>query len=221
MTVKEIITLAKQQIGVKESPPDSNNVKYNTAYYGRVVSGSKYPWCCVFIWWLFKECGASELFYGGDKTASCTTLMNYYKKCGREVKEYRAGDLVFYDWGKKDGYAYHIGIITEVLADGRIKAIEGNTSKTGSQDNGGAVLEQTRKKSQIVCVIRPKYGEAEENENEEMRYKTIDEVPSWGKATVQKLLDRELLYGGDSGLGLTEDMLRLLVINDRAGVYDK
>lgn len=217
MTAEEILNLAKSQIGIKENPTDSNNVKYNTAYYGREVNGKQYAWCCVFIWWLFKERGASELFYGGDKTASCTTLMNYYKKCGQEVKEYREGDLVFYDWGKKDGYAYHIGIITETLPDGKIKAIEGNTSRSGSQDNGGAVLEQVRGKSQIVCVIRPQY-ESEENE---MRYNTLEEVPDWGKATIQKLLDKDFLYGGDTGLGLTEDMLRLLVINDRAGVYDK
>lgn len=215
MTAKEILNLARKQIGVKENPPDSNNVKYNTAYYGREVSGKQYAWCCVFIWWLFKEMGASELFYGGEKTASCTTLMNYYKKNDQEVKEYKPGDLVFYDWGKKDGYAYHIGIITQVLSDGRIKAIEGNTSRSGSQDNGGMVLEQVRKKSQIVCVVRPKY----EEEEREMRYNKVEDIPEWGKATVEKLIRKGYLHGGDTGLGLTEDMLRLLVINDRAGVY--
>ena len=217
MTASRIIDLAKKQIGVTEYPPDSNNVKYNTAYYGREVSGSKYAWCCTFIWWLFKKLGASELFYGGDKTASCTTLMSYYKKCGQEVKQYLPGDIVFYDWGKKDGYAYHVGIITDVLPDGRIKAVEGNTSKNGSQDNGGAVLEQTRSKSQIVCVVRPKYNV--EEEHCEMRYKTLDDVPTWGKATVQKLLNKDLLLGGDNGLDISEDMLRIFVINDRAGLY--
>lgn len=215
MTAKEILKLAKEQIGVKEYPANSNDVKYNTAYYGREVSGKQYAWCCVFIWWLFKEMGASELFYGGEKTASCTTLMNYYKKNGQEVKEYKPGDLVFYDWGKKDGYAYHIGIITEILPDGKIKAIEGNTSRSGSQDNGGAVLEQVRKKPQIVCVVRPKY----EEEETKVRYNKVEEVPEWGKATVEKLIRKGYLHGGDTGLGLTEDMLRLLVINDRAGVY--
>ena len=60
-----------------------------------------------------------------------------------------------------------------------------------------------------------KTGESEDVE----RYNIIDEVPVWGKATVQKLMDKGYLLGGDAGLGLTEDMLRLLVINDRAGVY--
>ena len=52
-----------------------------------------------------------------------------------------------------------------------------------------------------------------------MRYNKVEEVPEWGKATVEKLIRKGYLHGGDTGLGLTEDMLRLLVINDRAGVY--
>ncbi len=45
-------------------------MKYNTAYYGREVSG-KYPWCAVFVWWVFREAGAPELYYGGGETAYC------------------------------------------------------------------------------------------------------------------------------------------------------
>ena len=52
-----------------------------------------------------------------------------------------------------------------------------------------------------------------------MRYNTMDEVPSWAKATVQKMLDKDLLKGDGEGLGLTNDMLRTFVILDRAGVF--
>lgn len=51
-------------------------------------------------------------------------------------------------------------------------------------------------------------------------YNTIDEVPEWGKATIQKLINNDILQGTDTGLKLSEDMLRILVINDRAGLYD-
>lgn len=51
-------------------------------------------------------------------------------------------------------------------------------------------------------------------------YDTIEEVPDWGKATVRKLMDKKLLEGEGDGLGLTYDLLRVLVINDRAGLYD-
>ena len=43
MTAERIISAARAEIGVKESPANSNRVKYNTAYYGREVSGSTIP----------------------------------------------------------------------------------------------------------------------------------------------------------------------------------
>lgn len=58
-----------------------------------------------------------------------------------------------------------------------------------------------------------------EDMDKEVRYKTLDDVPAWGKATVEKLLDKDLLLGGDNGLDISEDMLRIFVINDRAGLY--
>ncbi len=59
-----------------------------------------------------------------------------------------------------------------------------------------------------------------ESEDEEVtRYNTIDEVPDYGKATVQKLIDRGALNGTDTGLNLSDDMLRVLVVNDRMGLY--
>ena len=57
-------------------------------------------------------------------------------------------------------------------------------------------------------------------QNEPAKYDTIQEVPEWGKPTVQKLMDKNLLQGEGDGLGLTYDLLRVLVINDRAGLYD-
>lgn len=51
-------------------------------------------------------------------------------------------------------------------------------------------------------------------------YDTVDAVPAWGKATVQKLVNNGFLQGDDQGkLALTTDLLRLLVINDRAHLY--
>ena len=55
---------------------------------------------------------------------------------------------------------------------------------------------------------------------EPTKYDTIQEVPEWGRPTVQKLMDKNLLQGEGDGLGLTYDLLRVLVINDRAGLYD-
>ena len=82
MTAETILALARKELGTAESPAGSNHVKYNTAYYGREVSGGAYPWCCVFLWWLFQTAGAPELFYGGGRTASCSALMTYAKSHG-------------------------------------------------------------------------------------------------------------------------------------------
>ena len=51
------------------------------------------------------------------------------------------------------------------------------------------------------------------------RYNTLDECPDWSRATVQKLLRHSSIKGTSSGLQLSEDMLRLLVILDREGLF--
>lgn len=52
------------------------------------------------------------------------------------------------------------------------------------------------------------------------RYDSIDSVP-YGKDTIQKLVNKGLLKGGNDGkLNLSEDMLRVFIVNDRAGLYD-
>lgn len=57
----------------------------------------------------------------------------------------------------------------------------------------------------------------------EKRYNTMEEVCKempWAAKTVAKLVARGFLQGKENGhLDLSEDMIRLLVINDRAGLY--
>ena len=146
MTVREkLLELARGELGTKEAPAGSNRVKYNTAYYGREVSGPAYPWCCVFQWWLFRQAGAGELFYAGGKTASCTELYRYYKRRGRTVDaaELQSGDLVFFVFdGGTSGCMNHVGIC-ESVKNGFVTTIDGNTG-TDSEANGGAVLRRRR-----------------------------------------------------------------------------
>lgn len=56
-TAAKLLSIAKAEVGVKESPANSNNVKYNTWYYGREVYdglwGTSFPWCAAFVCWLF------------------------------------------------------------------------------------------------------------------------------------------------------------------------
>ena len=51
-------------------------------------------------------------------------------------------------------------------------------------------------------------------------YNSVSAVPAWAKPTVEKLTRKGWLLGDEHGkLDLTEELLRTLVINDRAGIY--
>lgn len=53
----------------------------------------------------------------------------------------------------------------------------------------------------------------------EKQYQKLTDLPPWGLPTVQKLLKKGYLQGSDGSLNLSYDLLRTLVINDRAGLY--
>lgn len=156
ITAKNILEYAISQIGVKENPSGSNKVKYNTWYYGKEVSGSAYPWCAAFVNYVFYKCNASNLFCGGNKTAYCPSIENYYKSIGAYYSKSNGiqGDLCIMDFGK--GRASHIGIVEKKNNDGTYTIIEGNTS-TSSNDNGGCVMRRTRGTGVIRGFCRPKY----------------------------------------------------------------
>ena len=119
-SAKEVIEFAKTQVGTKESPKNSNNVKYNTEYYGKAVNGSAYPWCVVFLWWLFKHSGAGVLLYDGKKIAYSPTLATWFQQKKQWYTSPKAGDIVFYKFPGSNRIN-HVGIVIEVLKDGRIK----------------------------------------------------------------------------------------------------
>lgn len=154
----QIVAKAQEYLGVMENPANSNNVIFNTHYYGHEVSGSWYPWCMAFVWDIFRMAGASDLFYDGGKCAGCTTFMNWAKKKGQFVtSNYKPGDVMLYNFDNIDD-ADHTGICIGTYSGG-VVAIEGNTSAStyGSQDNGGIVAEKRRSNGLILGAYRPKY----------------------------------------------------------------
>ena len=77
-----------------------------------------------------------------------------------------------------------------------------------------------------TTMLKNLYGTPEEfkktwsDEEVEKIYNWTEEVPDWARPTVQKLLDKGYLKGNDKGeLELTYSMLKMIVINDRAGLY--
>ena len=155
-TASQIVEKASQYIGVKESPKGSNKVKFNTDYYGRAVSGSAYPWCVTFVWDIFRLCKASNLFYGGKKTASCTVVWNWAKKSKLDRKTGQKGDIVIFSFSHNNK-PEHMGIVVKKNSNGTYTTIEGNTS-TGDQSNGGEVMRRTRNERDIIGFVRPKYS---------------------------------------------------------------
>lgn len=56
-------------------------------------------------------------------------------------------------------------------------------------------------------------------EDEEVkRYNTIDEIPEWGKATIQLMINKGA-FADVKNLSLSEDMIRMFVFNNRMGMY--
>ena len=66
-----------------------------------------------------------------------------------------------------------------------------------------------------------KYADVKEEDEHMMTYKTLNDVPAWGKPTIEKLINKNALRGDENGnLNITNDLLRTLVIHDRLGLYD-
>jgi LysM repeat protein len=142
----EITALFRAQIGVRETPV--NNVIYNTDYYGGPVNGADYPWCCAFIWDVFRMAGHSDLFCGGEKTAYCPYVMWWAKAHNRWVtKGYLPGDLLLFDWDH-DGNPDHIGFVVDWFGTSG-HTIEGNA------DDAVALMQ--RFDQQVIGAYRPLY----------------------------------------------------------------
>ncbi|MBQ3950967.1 MAG: CHAP domain-containing protein, partial [Oscillospiraceae bacterium] len=138
-----VLAAARREIGTVERPKNSNNVKYNTWYYKQEVydgkNGGKYPWCMAFVQWVFCEAGFPLPY----KTASCSALLNWYKKNAPELvhTEPAPGDIVIYKG--------HTGIFEKYGPDPKyMYVIEGNTA-VGNDDNGGCVMRRYRKISLV------------------------------------------------------------------------
>lgn len=152
-TKAALLQIVEWQLGVLESPAGSNHVKYNTAYYGKEVAGAAYPWCMAFVWWCFREAGFSLY-----KTASCTDFVNQYKRVSLTQivkKDFKPGDIVFFDFSGKRAKTEHVGIVVSV-GSGYVYTIEGNTG-AGNDANGGAVQKRKRSLDLITVGVRPNY----------------------------------------------------------------
>lgn len=134
---EQIIALAQSQLGVNESPPNSNRTPY-TAWYGMVG-----PWCAMFVSWVLYHAGFPLPITTALGFAYCPYGVAWFKNNGawasKNTKPER-GWIVFFDF---IGRPSHVGIVEGITPDGRIITLEGNTNGAGSR-TGGAVMRHYR-----------------------------------------------------------------------------
>ena len=152
MNYKKILKILEAEVGYVEGKNNDNK-------YGKDYGWNNVPYCVIFMWWAFKEAGASEYFCGGTKQASCTKVKEWAQAHNCWVtKDYKPGDLLLFNFNGKNT-PKHIGFLVEVK-NGVYYTIEGNTSpsNSGSQENGDGVWNKQRKLSSIVGAYRPNYA---------------------------------------------------------------
>ena len=90
---------------------------------------------------------------------------------------------------------------------------------SNAQDRNKLLIQPEDFAAAIAGAVQDWSG-LEGGEDDVTRYKYTADIPDWGRATVQKLMDKGYLTGkAPDDLDLSEDMIRLLVVNDRAGLY--
>lgn len=90
-TAAKLIAIAEAEVGTRESPANSNNVKYNTWFYGGAVSGDWAAWCLVFVCWCFavlaEELDTGKDYDTEDKTVTVTAKLLKNGSTGSAVKK--------------------------------------------------------------------------------------------------------------------------------------
>lgn len=145
-TASDLVSLAKTQVGVKESPANSNKVKYWDYYKEHAgVDYNGQPWCAAFVAWCMCQVGAWTMTSDEGRFRYCPSLVNWAKNQGSwKGRSYtpNPGDIVIFSNTEE---ACHVGIIESVTGSTILtyNTIEGNTS-VSSNDNGGAVMQRNR-----------------------------------------------------------------------------
>lgn len=164
----------------------------------------------------------------------------------RNVKAIRKGAVSYVGCDKK-GFGNYVVILQEdgykalychlksysvkkddVIEEGQIIGIEGTSGNSTGVHLHLEVRKDPYKRDDHINVaeylgIENKKGKVKflEKEVDNMRYQKLEEIPEWGKPTAEKMIKLELLKGDENGnLDLSRDMLRIFVIEDRAGLYD-
>ncbi|MGV3508301.1 MAG: peptidoglycan-binding protein [Sphingobacteriaceae bacterium] len=150
MSRQLIISTAKAQENIKESPAGSNHQKFGK-WYG--MNGVK--WCAIFVSWVYDKAGYRLTIESPKGYHYCQGAYNFWKARNEITKTPQPGDIVLYDW-KGDGHCDHTGIFEswKDKSTGRFFAWEGNT-EFGNDSDGGKVMRRERSLSLVKAFVCP------------------------------------------------------------------
>lgn len=149
----QIVEIAKQYIGKKESPGNTGFLDPEMAKDMRAVGWQPgWAWCasfCEMILWKAYPNRINEF-----KELFVPSAVNSYRnlrKAGyKDSMVPTVGSFVFWQRMKEGAgqWTGHAGIVVEVISDKEFKSVEGNTNGAGSREGDGVYL-KTR-------VVNPK-----------------------------------------------------------------
>jgi hypothetical protein len=136
-TREAMLTVARRNVGVVESPRGSNRNPY--AALAKHANGQ--PWCATFL----VACAVRAGVKLPSTSAYTPTMAAAFAKAGRYGSRPAVGAFVFFRWPGM-GRIAHVGIVEAVHSDGSITTIEGNTDAAGGR-SGGRVMRHKRRGS--------------------------------------------------------------------------
>ena len=148
-TAAKVIEIALAEVGTVEGPKD------NETKYGKFMKADLLPWCGSFVNWVMSQAGVKI-----PSVVSTAKGAHIFQETNRWSTIPHIGALAFMDF-PNDGIdrISHVGIVIDFeYGKDLVTLIEGNTSGTGDQRNGGMVMIKQRSLSkQIVGFGVPKY----------------------------------------------------------------
>lgn len=176
---EDVVRIALAEVGKDDSveaPLGSDNVKYNTWYYGKEIDDGEHPWSGVFVSWVMNE---ADLIDSGfwKKLASVSKIYDYvtgtlgFKFYNSDAttcfggNSYTPvpGDLMFF---KEDGKWTQVGIITSVESDGWY-TVQGDVDNKVQKIHYGADDPDAVVDTVVIAMEYPKaeYGDGTKSEN--------------------------------------------------------
>lgn len=137
--VRAVVQAAGDQIGIHEDP-DGSNRGGGVDKFG----GHGDPWCAYFVSWCYGRADGGSPF---GVLASAYKIHDWAVTNNRVLAETvppEGGDVFVIIRGNGHG---HVGLVGDVLPDGRLVCIEGNA--------GNAVRGTLRKRPDVLCLVRP------------------------------------------------------------------